>query len=143
MEQKTGTTPVVTRSQGERPRQTQRIPFGVPQTRLGVDVQIPGYKLYWTNDEGGAIERAQAGGYQFVTPAEIGGSSKESQEKRLVGIHKDGSPMYAYLMKIEQEFWDEDQAALQRIQDQFDHDIQRGSLEAVPGDNRYSDIKVT
>ena len=43
-----------------------------------------------------------AGGYEFVTPKEIGEARDETQVKRLVGSSKDGSPLYAYLMKIKQ-----------------------------------------
>ena len=41
-------------------------------------------------------------------------------------------------MKVEQEFYDEDQARLQGEVDKFDRAIKRGELDAKPGDKRYN-----
>ncbi len=134
-------TPQVTsqvRAECDRPKRTQRVPFGVPQTKLGVTLEVPGHHLYWCNDAGGQLEQAQAGGYEFVTPREIGETRDGSQVKRLVGTNKDGSPLYAYLLKIKQEWHEEDKKQLAAIDDQFEKAIKRGTLLEEPGENRYN-----
>lgn len=126
------------RAECDRPKRTQRVPFGVPQTKLGVTLEVPGHHLYWCNDVGGQLEQAQAGGYEFVTPREIGETRDGSQVKRLVGTNKDGSPLYAYLLKIKQEWHEEDKKQLAAIDDQFEKAIKRGTLLEEPGENRYN-----
>jgi len=126
------------RSQEDRPSRKERIPFGVTRTKLGVKAEIPGYVLRWINDVGGRIMQAQQGGYAFVTPKEIGSEDKESQVKRIVGKVESGGPMYAYLMKIEKTFYDEDRATSQKEVDKFDAAIKSGTLEQRAGDNRYN-----
>ena len=123
------------RTQEQRPR---RIPFGVPNTKLGITMSLPGYHLHWVNDTAGRIDEAKLGGYEFVSPSEVNDTSKESHIKRLVGKREDGSGMYAYLMKIRQDWYDEDQRALQSQVDKFDRAIRRGDLEKAPNDNRYN-----
>lgn len=137
------TTPAV-RSEADRPQRAKRIPFGVKRQKLGVSMDIPGYHLRWINDDGVRIVQAEQGGYMFVTPAEIGLTDKDSQVKRLVGKTETGSPLYAYLMKLEQAFYEEDRAVSQKEVDKFDTAIKSGSVEARPGDNRYNaGIKIT
>ena len=100
--------------------------------------------LYWCNDVEGALEQAQAGGYSFVTPKEVGETRDGSQVKRLVGTKKDGSPLYAYLLKIPQEWHEEDNAQKAEIDDAFERAIKRGKLEEGRNDNRYDGgIKLT
>jgi hypothetical protein len=101
-------------------------------------MEIPGYHLHWVNDTAGRVAEAQQGGYVFVEPKEVGDPSKETQIKRIVGAQEDGSALYAYLMKIEEEFYAEDQAKLQGDVDKFERAIRRGELDAKPGDKRYN-----
>lgn len=132
--------PIITsqvRAEHDRPQRPRRIPFGVPKTKLGVNLSVPGHHLYWCNDIENQIEEAQAGGYEFVTPKEIGEVREDSQVRRLVGTKKDGSPLYAYLLKIKQEWHEEDKAQLAEIDDQFERAIRRGKLSEQPGDARY------
>lgn len=139
-------TPIVTqspateqvRTQADRPQRPTRIPFGAPQTKLAVRMELPGYFLYWTNDQDGKLEAAQAGGYEFVTPKEIGEARDGTQVKRLVGSSKDGSPLYAYLMKIKQEWHQEDLDQLSAVDDKFESAIREGSLLQKPGEQRYN-----
>ena len=126
------------RAECDRPQRAQRTPFGVPTTKLGVTLEVPGHHLYWCNDAGGKIEQAQAGGYEFVTPKEIGETRDGSQVKRLVGTNKDGSPLYAYLLKIKQEWHEEDKSKLAEVDDQFEKAIKQGKLLEQPGENRYN-----
>lgn len=132
--------PIITpqvRAEHDRPQRARRVPFGVPKTKLGVTLVIPGYYLYWCNDTGNQIAEAQAGGFDFVSPKEIGEVREDSQVKRLVGNKKDGSPLYAYLLKIKQEWHEEDKAQLAEVDNQFERAIRRGKLSEQPGDARY------
>lgn len=126
------------RTQADRPARTKRIPFGVARSKLGVTLELPGYHLHWVNDTAGRIAEAQQGGYTFVEPKEIGEAGQDSQVKRLVGTQEDGQAMYAYLMKLENEFYEEDQKINLKIADEFDNAIRRGELDNKPGDKRYN-----
>jgi hypothetical protein len=142
MVQENSTTPLV-RTQADRPKRESRVPFGVARTKLSVPMEIEGYHLHWVNDSAGRIQEAQRGGYTFVEPKEVGAPEDGSQVKRLVGKNEDGSAMYAYLMKIEMEFYLEDQKLIQSEVDRFDSAIKRGTLEEKAGENRYSKINIT
>ena len=117
--------------------QKKRVPFGVPRAKLTVANQIQGFHLHVVNDEGGRISQAMEGGYEFVLPAEVGSDSKESHVKWLVGKQEDGSALFGYLMKIREDWYEEDQKAVNATQDQFDIAIKKGTLEQSPGDHRY------
>lgn len=133
----TSTTPPQIRAEHDRPQRPHRISFGVPKTKLGVKLSVPGYHLYWCNDIDNQMMEAQAGGYEFVTAKEIGEIRDDSQVRRLVGTKKDGSPLYAYLLKIRDEWHEEDKAQLGKLDDQFEAAIRRGKLMEQPGDARY------
>ena len=68
---------------------------------------IPGYHLCWVNDTAANVEEYQNMGYEFVTGAEQGRKALPGRGENLgeavraaVGTQGDGSPMYAYLMKL-------------------------------------------
>lgn len=102
----------------------KRIPMSVPQRKLET-TEIPGYKLYWFRDEN--VQRALQAGYEFVQDSEIKvnqlgvGSSKDitgnadmgSQVRVISGTAADGKAEHLTLMKIRQEWWDEDRKALE------------------------------
>lgn len=127
------------RSEGDRPQRSQRIPFGVPRRKLEVPMEIPGYHLSIINDDGGRINQAQQGGYEFVSPNEVGVSSNDSQVKYIVGKKEDGSPMTAYLMKIKQEWRDEDLLEQSKVNRSFEEAIkkQKPQLDGVNLQHSY------
>lgn len=133
----TTTTGAQVRAEHDRLQRPKRVPFGVPRTKLGVNLYIQGYHLFWCNDTENRIAEAQAGGYEFVAPKEIGEVREDSQVKRLVGTDKHGSPLYAYLLKIKQEWHEEDKSQLAALDDQFENAIRRGKLFEQAGDARY------
>jgi hypothetical protein len=107
--------------------------FNGTRTKLSVQKQIPGYHLHIMNDLSGRIEQALENGYDFVSPEEVGGVETNvvsrngditgSRVRWTVGATEDGQPLYAYLMKIKQEWYDEDQADLQAKNDMIDSEI--------------------
>lgn len=135
-------TPQV-RTQADRPKRESRVPFGVARTKLEVPMTLEGYHLHWVNDSAGRIQEAQRGGYTFVEPKEVQAVDDGTQVKRLVGRNEDGSALYAYLMKIEMDFYNEDQATIQREVDRFDTAIKRGTIDEKSGDNRYHNIHIS
>lgn len=132
MEQEKSTR--VVRTQAARKTETEtrkRTPFGVPRQKLSLDFVIEGYHLHWVNDTPGRLHQAELGGYQFVSPEEVGMSQGESRVKRLVGRAEDNSALYAYLMKIEQDLYESDQNELQSQVDVFEEAIRSGKLNPV------------
>ena len=144
MSQDKETTPALqVRTQSDRPQREKRVPFGVARTKLEVPMTLEGFHLHWVNDSPGRVMEAQRGGYTFVDPKEVGATDSGSQVKRLVGKDESGAALYAYLMKIEIGFYNEDQGLIQAEVAKFDQAIKRGTLEQVAGDNRYNNIHIT
>jgi len=114
------------RNEAERPVRKQRKRFNSLALKLDVPIKIEGYKLHWFNDVDTRIVRASQAGYEFVAPGEVGIESEDSQVKRVVGKKDDGSPLTAFLMKIRQEWWDEDRAEESAHSRQFEEAIRRG-----------------
>lgn len=116
----------------------KRKPYGVPVSKLSVANNIEGHYMRWINDVPGQIARAQESGFEFVTPEEVGRESRdENRVVELVGTHKDGSPMLGYLMKIKQEWHEEDRQVITDHLDKIDEAIRGGKVNASPADNRY------
>lgn len=116
----------------------KRKPYGVPVSKLAVSREIEGYYMRWINDTPGQIARAQESGFEFVHPEEVGRDSKEENRVvELVGTNKDGSPMFGYLMKIKQEWHDEDRQVITDHLDKIDAAIRGGKVNATPNDGRY------
>ena len=112
--------------------------FNGSKGKLSVDANIPGYHLHIMNDDKTRIQDALDNGYAFVTPEEVEGLSDnvvskngdlgDSRIRFLVGSRDKGDPMYGYLMKIRQEWYDEDQAELQAKNDKIDAAIRKGNV---------------
>lgn len=123
-------------SNKEARRTRQRGTFNGTRQKLQVGNSIPGYHLYIFNDTPGRITAALENGYEFVSPDEVGGTTTNVVSRNtdlgdkvrfLVGSNE-GEPMYAYLMKIKQEWWDEDQAELQAKNLKIEQAIRGGKL---------------
>ena len=106
----------------------KRIPMSVPVQRLEVP-DMPGWHLHWFLSTSERLQRAADGGYEFVDEREVkinnvslGGDSAISGNTDMgsrVSVvsgqegGKDGQPTRLVLMKIKQEWWDEDQKAVE------------------------------
>jgi len=112
--------------------------FNGTKQKLQVEGTISGYHLHVMNDDRNRLQDAQDNGYEFVTPDEIKGVSEnvtsrngdigDSRVRFLVGTQENGQPLYAYLMKIKQEWFDEDQADLQKKNDMIDAAVRAGAI---------------
>jgi hypothetical protein len=117
-------------------RTRQRGAFNGTRGKLQVGKSIPGFHLHIFNDTPGRIQASLDTGYEFVHPEEVGGVTENVTSRNtdlgdkvrfLVGS-QDGEPQYAYLMKIREDWWLEDQKELQIRNDKTDAAIRGGKL---------------
>lgn len=146
IENESSVTQPIVRTDVQRAPERQprvRIPFGVPRQKMAVIADLPGMFLAWINDDGGRIEEAQMGGYEFVARDEIilcpgvtpTNSDQGSKVSMIVGKTKEGGPMRAYLMKIRNEWKEEAREILRDLRRKRTGQIRRGmiGLEGVKG----------
>ena len=123
-----------------------RVPMSSPKAKLNVP-ELAGFHLHWLNDDGNRIPQAIDGGYSFVNQGEtivnssdlagqsVGeGTDLGSRISVWVGKKEDGSALRAYLMKIPNEFYREDQNMLQARVDNIHGAMHRGK-QSVDGES--------
>jgi len=115
------------------PVRRKRKPLGVPASKMAVAPR-KGYHRHWINDVGGRIANAIEGGYEHVMRKDVSVSGEAQQGQgtkvsQIVGTKEEGGPLYAYLMEIKQEWYDEDQREKQKPVDETEKAIREGSLE--------------
>jgi hypothetical protein len=111
--------------------------FNGTEAKISVQQQIEGYHLHVFTDTGGRIQAAMDNGYEFVTPDEVGGVSENVVSRNgdlgeriryLVNPRAEGTEQYGYLMKIRQEWYEEDQAELQAKNNLIDAAVRKGKI---------------
>ena len=111
--------------------------FNGTEAKISVQQQIDGYHLHVFTDVGGRIQQALDNGYEFVSPDEVGGVSENVVSRNgdlgeriryLVNPRAEGTEQYGYLMKIRQEWFEEDQAELQAKNNLIDAAIRKGKI---------------
>lgn len=110
-------------------RETRRS-FGSMDQKLRAEKR-PGFHRHWFNEVPGRIDDAREAGYEHVL------DRHGKHEKRVVGKHQSGDPLFAYLMEIPEEWYTEDMERLQSRIDETDSAIKRGALGEQQGENRY------
>lgn len=115
---------------------------GGPRLKLAVFGTIPGYQLFWENDEDNAIEQRLFEGFEFVEPREVkmqswvvSDSDVAGKVSKWVGKKADGNSLRGYLLKLPVELWDEHQARSHKQADEWDEAIRKGAVGNV--DSRY------
>lgn len=121
-------------------RVKDRVPFSGFTKKLDVRTKLPGYVLYWINDEPGRIPTLERHGFEFVNSNEVPEyttldgfdqnrdlGSRVSRPTRSTGV--DGKPMLMYLMKLPIEFAQQDAAAHNARQAEIDRAISEGSYQ--------------
>jgi hypothetical protein len=114
-----------------------RAPLG-RRLRLEIPKQYieEGYVYRVVNDEPGRLDDFVDHGWEFVKKqGSKDGDGIDSNLSFYVGLNIDGSPKLAYGMKIQQEWYDEDQKTKQAENDLVDESIRAGSTN-VP--NAYT-----
>jgi hypothetical protein len=115
----------------------RRSVFNGTESKLSVNQQIPGFHLHVFTDAGSRIQQAMDSGYEFVKPDEVGGVSENVVSRNgdlgerirfLVNPRAEGSEQYGYLMKIRQEWYEQDQAELQAKNNRIDNAIRKGKI---------------
>ena len=125
-----------------------RVPFG--GTRYKLQLSDADNKLAkdrrvvmrWFNDQDGRIQKALGGGYKFVKPehaTSLGSGAihegNTDEGSRVSKVVSKGEPVIrAYLMEISKKFWDADQAAKQKVNDQVDEALGAGGADV---ENKY------
>ena len=128
------------RKEARKAGKVSRVPFGQHKLKLQLSdidreaLDSKGFVTRWVNDVGGRLNQAQAGGWAFVDPEEatsLGASavhdpntSLGKQVRQVVSKGKD--PIFAYLMKIRKEFYDEDQKAKMDEIDEMEQGLIQG-----------------
>lgn len=121
----------------------KRIPMSVPVQRLEAP-DIPGYHLHWFLGTKERMARALDGGYEFVDNTELsinnvglGGDSTLSGNTDMGSrvsvvsgeeVGKDGQPTRLVLMKIKQEWYEEDQKLVEARSEQTAAALRGGLL---------------
>jgi hypothetical protein len=128
----------------DRPARAERRAFGGMQLKLAA-AERPGYHRCWMNDEGNTLQEAEAAWYNYVTEHESS-TGEGSKVRKLVGTKEGGAPLYAYLMEIEQDLWEQDQAIIEKRAHEVNASIGKVSqdgLRAADRGNFYGDVKIT
>ena len=137
----------VTRSESQREeaapvRRKERISLGAVRPNFEIFGDIPGYHLHGFVDLDGRLELALLGGYEFVRPGEVKVGARVVADKDAdgriswhSGTREDGSSYRTYLMKIEQEYWEENQQDIQDQNDNYESQIRAGNVGDV--ESRY------
>ena len=132
-------------------QRTRKSSLGGARLRLEVLGTLPGFHLYWANDEDAAIEMLLDEGFEFVTKGELGTNrgvvadeDVDSRISKVVGKQADGSPLRAYLMKCDEAIWQEREESIQEVADSRDSAIREGTISAPDSSYkpRGADIKL-
>jgi hypothetical protein len=133
------------RKETEAPRERAK-KFGGPRLKLDVPGAIPGYHLYWENDDDGAIEQLLNEGFEFVRPDEVHMQSATMSRtaivadgdvtdrvSRQVGKKEDGTSLRAYLLKCPEDLWKERENYRHEAADERDAAIRAGRVQNPDG----------
>jgi len=138
----------------EKKEERTRIPMSVPQQKLSVP-DIPGYHLHWMNGNPSRISQALKAGYEFVDPEEVdvvnsgladsasahGSTDLGSRVSLSAGSSLDdnGGEQRLYLMKIRQEWWNDDQRKLEDRNEEIAASLRGGAINnsADGAEQRY------
>ena len=140
------------RSEGRR----KRVPVGGGlqlKTQLSAEdrklFEDRGKVPYWFNDDPGRIERAQAGGYDFVSPEHArslgqgalhaDGDDPESGARVSLVVSRGDPIVRSYLMEIDKEFYEEDQVAKEGRNAAIDEALKGGNAGGADIENKYGE----
>lgn len=126
-------------------RERKRIPMSTPVQKLE-SPDVPGFHLHWFQGTPERIQRALDGGYEFVdardvkvnnvslgTDSVVSGNTDMGSRVSVVSgseVGRDGQPIRLILMKIKQEWFDEDQKVLENRNEQVATALRGGMMGA-------------
>lgn len=128
-----------------------RVPFGARRSKLQLSdeeakaLDKAGYVARWVNDRDGRVERAIAGGYEFMKPEEatsvgsyeIGQSNSDVGDKVSKIVSRGDPVIRAYLMKIKKEYYEEDQKSKEDVNRRVDETLAGGGAGGADVENKY------
>lgn len=137
------TTPVIRSEANRTPaKRERRADFGGARLKLAVTGSVPGYHLYWANDDAGEIEQLLSEGFEFVQAAEVAmqthivaDADLGDRVSRYVGRKEDQTPMRAFLLKCTDEDWADRAYYRAKAADDRDAAIRNGRIQ--PDAGRY------
>jgi hypothetical protein len=126
----------------------KRQPLNGRAQKLEVFGTIPGFHMYIAKDEGARITLMRQAGYELVAATELEGFGAQAYNtdpgghvRFVLGSKGSGEPLYGYLMKIPEQYWLEDQAALEKANLEIDEQIRKGSVGVTKGSDERRFIK--
>ncbi len=131
----------------------ERVSVGGPQLKLQMSTQdrkeFTKRKMVprWFNDDPGRLERAEAGGYRFVSPDRVpslgrsavhsDASDPESGARVSMVVSRSDPIQRAYLMEIKEEFYREDQIKKEARNAQVDEALALGGSRGSEVESEY------
>jgi hypothetical protein len=105
---------------GKRITRENRRGFGAQSQKLAYPDRM-GYHRHWFNDTPGRIAGALESGYTHVN----GHDGKPVT--RVVGVNTTGGPLLGFLLEIPEEWWEDDMAENEKINQAKEESIKRGA----------------
>jgi hypothetical protein len=131
----------------------ERVPFSASRKRLQVDEKFEGYVTRWFNDQDDRIQRALGAGYEFVDRDDVkkvgdkdisnGNTDMNSKVSRVVGRTAENQPIRAYLMKIRNEWFREDQMKKEETNKLVDQAVRAGKAGGSSVENHYGKVDLS
>lgn len=127
----------------------ERTPFSANRKRLEVATKEKGFVYRWFNDQDDRIQRAQDAGYEFVKKGvtevgekEVGRGNTDlnSRTSVVVGRTAQSQPIRAFLMRIPEAWYLEDQAKKEELNRMVDDAIRAGQAGGASVKNKYGDV---
>lgn len=128
----------------------ERVPFSANRTRLSVQALEKGFVYRWFNDQDDRISRAVAAGYEFAKPEEIGGvgdkevhggnSDLNSKVSKVVGRTGENKPIRAFLMKLRDEWYAQDQSKKEETNRLVDQAVRANKAGGASVENQYGKV---
>lgn len=124
-----------------KPQRTRRASVNGVRNVLTVSGKESGYQYRIVNDSGDRVAQMQEVGYEIVQDDAV-----RVGDRRIANPTKEGSPVkvsvgngqQAYVMRIKQEWYDEDQASKAERADE----LERGTLREAKQNADYGQVKV-
>jgi len=143
------------RGPGRPPKKArrERVSFNASRMRLQIELNdelARQYHVRWFNDQDDRINRATRAGWEFiyeheldghVGDKEVHGNSTDLNNKVTKVVGKDGT--VAFALKLNNEFWEEDQAEHARKNDLVDEAVRAGQSGGASVANQYGDVSLT
>jgi len=121
----------------DRTRKTRTPIADLSRTRLGVVGKDPRFEYYIVNDVDGRVESMKGAGWEVVTDSDVKIGDRRVSIPTAEGSAKTvsvGGGVTGVLMKIQKDWWDEDQKAMASQSDQLVAETKRDAKQGNFGD---------